>query len=150
MGERRLTPQGCISLGAIVLVTGLVCFVIGFAFQFGALLVQQRTGQPGATAPSPSDTTATAIPTDTPAPTSTATPEPTDTPEPSATLEPTDTPEPTPTATPEPQTYTVQGGDTLLSIAQSFGVTVDAILQANPEISDPELIRPGQEIVIPQ
>lgn len=148
MGERQLTPQGCISLGAIVLVTGLVCFVIGFAFQFGTLIVQQRTGQPAATAPSPSEVTATPVPTDTPAPT--ATPAPTNTPEPTATPEPTDTPEPTPTATPEPQTYTIQSGDTLLSIAQSFGVTVDAILQANPDITNPELIRPGQEIVIPQ
>jgi spore coat assembly protein SafA len=45
--------------------------------------------------------------------------------------------------------YIVQPGDTLFKIAQRFGTTVDAILRANPEITDPNLIFPGQKILIP-
>lgn len=45
--------------------------------------------------------------------------------------------------------YIVQKGDTLFKIAQRFGVTVEDILRANPEIKDPNLIFPGQKILIP-
>ncbi len=90
-----------------------------------------------------------AIPTATPRPTQTPTL--TATPEPTPTLEP--TPEPTPT--PEPpaaglRRYTVQAGDTLRAIAERFGVTIEAILQANnltPAQGDN--LRVGQELVIP-
>lgn len=44
--------------------------------------------------------------------------------------------------------YIVQPGDTLTHIAQQFGTTVDAIVQAN-EISDPNLIVVGQVLEIP-
>jgi LysM domain len=44
-------------------------------------------------------------------------------------------------------TYVVQSGDTLGGIAQAKGVTVDAILAANPGLT--ENIRVGQEITIP-
>ncbi len=47
-----------------------------------------------------------------------------------------------------PQTYTVQPGDTLGAIAQRFGVTVEAIVEANG-ITDPDLIAVDQELVIP-
>jgi murein DD-endopeptidase MepM/ murein hydrolase activator NlpD len=56
--------------------------------------------------------------------------------------------EPAPTATPEPPTYVVQPGDTLYSIAQRFGTTVDAIVAAN-DIADRSLIRVGQKLIIP-
>ena len=59
-----------------------------------------------------------------------------------------------PTATPEPEAtprlYRVKSGDTLGKIAQRFGVTVADILAANPEITDPDQIVPGQVIVIPR
>ncbi len=94
-----------------------------------------------------------AAPTLTPRPTitrePTATPEPT--PEPTATPEP--TPEPTATLAPtvaSPRRYTVQAGDTLRAIAERFGVTIEAILQANnltPAQGDN--LRVGQELVIP-
>ena len=42
----------------------------------------------------------------------------------------------------------VQSGDTLSSIAQRFGVSVDQIAQAN-SIQDVSLIRAGQQLVIP-
>lgn len=46
------------------------------------------------------------------------------------------------------QTYTVQAGDTLSSIAARYGVTVNAICQANG-IEDPNLISVGQVLSIP-
>jgi LysM repeat protein len=82
-----------------------------------------------------------------------ATPEPTQEP----TVEPTRLPSsPTPRPTPQPseapasvapQTYTVQEGDTLSLIATRFGVTVEAIQQANGLTSD--VITIGQQLIIP-
>ncbi len=46
------------------------------------------------------------------------------------------------------QTYTVQRGDTLYTIAQRFGVTMNSIIAAN-EIGDPDRLAVGQELVIP-
>jgi peptidoglycan/xylan/chitin deacetylase (PgdA/CDA1 family) len=45
-------------------------------------------------------------------------------------------------------TYVVQSGDTLFSIAQRFGVTVEAIAQANG-ITDPTQLEIGRELFIP-
>jgi tyrosinase len=46
--------------------------------------------------------------------------------------------------------YTVQPGDTLCGIAeQFFGVTLGALEAANPQITNPDLIVPGQVIRIP-
>lgn len=50
--------------------------------------------------------------------------------------------------TPEPPVYVVQPGDTLFSIAQRFGSTVESIATAN-NIADPSLISVGQKLVIP-
>lgn len=47
-----------------------------------------------------------------------------------------------------PVTYTVQPGDTLYTIAQRFGTTVDALAAANG-IADPALIAVGQKLTIP-
>ncbi|KJS64067.1 MAG: peptidoglycan-binding protein [Peptococcaceae bacterium BICA1-7] len=47
------------------------------------------------------------------------------------------------------QFYTVKASNTLFSIAQSFGVTVQQIVAANPQIVDPDIIYVGQEICIP-
>jgi LysM repeat protein len=46
--------------------------------------------------------------------------------------------------------YTVKSGDTLSKIAAAYGVTVDQILAANPEITNPNKIAVGDKIVIPQ
>ncbi|MDZ7728588.1 MAG: LysM peptidoglycan-binding domain-containing protein [Dehalococcoidia bacterium] len=62
---------------------------------------------------------------------------------------PTEAAEPSPTPEGEQETYTIESGDSLSTIAADHGVTVDAILAANPEIEDPAGIVPGQEIVIP-
>ncbi len=50
--------------------------------------------------------------------------------------------------TPEPEMYEVQPGDTLFSIAQRFGSSVEAIVTAN-DIANPSLITPGQKLIIP-
>jgi LysM repeat protein len=106
-----------------------------------ATMVLTATAQPLATA-------TTQPPTATPTATTTPTAEPTLTP--SATPEPTALP---PTAAPPPaapRTYTVQPGDTLLSIAEEFNSTVTAIVEANnltPAQADS--LRVGQELVIP-
>lgn len=44
--------------------------------------------------------------------------------------------------------YMVQPGDTLVSIAADFGTSAGDILQRNPIIEDPDLISPGQRLVI--
>ena len=50
--------------------------------------------------------------------------------------------------TPEPEVYVVQPGDTLFTIAQRFGSSVEAIVAAN-SITNPSLINPGQKLIIP-
>ena len=49
---------------------------------------------------------------------------------------------------PQETTYTVQPGDTLWGIAQTYGTTVAALANHN-DIADPSLIYAGQEIRIP-
>src|SRR5262249_44743648 len=45
--------------------------------------------------------------------------------------------------------YVVQPGDSLSSIAIKFNVTQQAILDANPKLTDPNKIVAGQQLVIP-
>jgi len=44
--------------------------------------------------------------------------------------------------------YTIQSGDTLLSIAQTYGIGLQTLLKANP-LADPNLIQPGQTLIVP-
>lgn len=96
----------------------------------------------------------TATPTATPE--VTATPAPSEgSPTPTATPEATATETPTATATPDSQTYVVQSGDTLFSIASAFASDpsqieslANAIAVANG-ITDPSTIQVGQELIIP-
>ncbi|MQC17898.1 MAG: LysM domain-containing protein [Chloroflexi bacterium] len=106
----------------------------------------------------PSQTIAGLVNTPTPTATPEVTPEVPDstvTATPSAT--PTSTPEPTPEPTQEPQeqTYVVQGGDTLLGIAERFapagvapGDFATRIQEVNG-ISDASSLQIGQELIIP-
>ncbi len=63
------------------------------------------------------------------------------------------TTQPAPPSQPAPpaagREHRVRIGDTLSGIARQYGTSVDAILRANPGISNPNLIYPGQRIVIP-
>lgn len=45
--------------------------------------------------------------------------------------------------------YTVQPGDTLYKISRRYGISLDALIEANPQIKDPSLIMPGMVINIP-
>jgi LysM repeat protein len=58
-----------------------------------------------------------------------------------------DAPAETPLATTAPMPYVVQPGDTLFSLAQRFGTSVEAITAANGLADDS--IRAGQELIIP-
>ncbi len=73
-----------------------------------------------------------------------------------ATLEPTATPAPytpeptyTPTVTPTPIVHAIQSGETLLSVASQYNVSVSALQDANG-ILDPRLLQLGQELIIPR
>jgi LysM repeat protein len=54
----------------------------------------------------------------------------------------------TPTNTPTPVIYVVKPGDNLIAIARIYGVTVEAIQEANG-ILDPRRLQIGQELIIP-
>lgn len=45
--------------------------------------------------------------------------------------------------------YTVKKGDYLIRIAREKGVTLQQLMEANPQISNPNLIHPGQSINVP-
>lgn len=57
-------------------------------------------------------------------------------------------PTPLPSPTPTPRSHTVKAGEDLGGIAYRYGVTVSAILEANPGI-DPYLLSIGSVLVIP-
>lgn len=50
---------------------------------------------------------------------------------------------------PSGRIYTVAAGDTLSAIASRYGTSVAAITAANPQITNPNLIFPGQVLVLP-
>ena len=45
--------------------------------------------------------------------------------------------------------YTVCRGDTLWGIAKRHGVELTALITANPQTKNPNLIYPGDEVIIP-
>jgi spore coat assembly protein SafA len=45
--------------------------------------------------------------------------------------------------------YTVRSGDTLSGIAQQHGVSLSSLIAANPQIANPNLIHPGQQVHLP-
>jgi LysM repeat protein len=103
----------------------------------------------GAPAPAPTEG-----PTDTPAAEEEAPTEP-----PVVEEVPTDTPVPPPPPTEAPpletpttqslgSTYIVEPGDSIASIAQRFGYTVETLIAANPTI-DPNNLTPGQVLILP-
>jgi len=88
------------------------------------------------------------IPTPTPATASVVnlpavTPRPTSTPAPATPASPS-----TPASTPTPTIYKVKAGDTLIDIAKQYGITVEALQEANA-ILNPNRLQINQELVIP-
>ena len=45
--------------------------------------------------------------------------------------------------------YTVKRGDTLWGIANAYGVMLAALLKANPQIRNPNLITVGEQVILP-
>lgn len=85
-------------------------------------------------------------PTPSPIFTLTPTPRPSDTPTP--TLMPTQVPTPMPSSTPEPPVaHTIRAGETLISIALLYDVSLDSIIQLNNLSAD--TIQSGQQILVP-
>ena len=123
---------------------GLVTAVTSLLARRGGVAVERthrvRPTSTATLAPTraPSRVTETSTPAATAAPTPTATPE-----QPAA---PTETPSPAPS--PEPVVYVVRAGDALAAIAQAYGVSMQAIVEAN-DIADADRIEPGQELLIP-
>lgn len=55
---------------------------------------------------------------------------------------------PTEPPTPAPLVYTVREGDTLSGIAQTYGVSIQNIVEAN-SLANPDMLNIGQELIIP-
>jgi len=49
----------------------------------------------------------------------------------------------------EQDTHTVRSGDTLSAIARRHGVSLQELIQANPQIANPNRIYPGQQVNLP-
>ena len=47
------------------------------------------------------------------------------------------------------RTHSVREGDTLWGIAQAYGTTLTEVIAANPQIKNPNLIHPGEEVYLP-
>lgn len=129
---------------------GVTCFVLGLIARIGWTVVASipsnpspARSQPTMNTPMPAQPVATATPQAAPPTTAPAVE---NTPTVAATaIPPTAVP---PTNTPAQSTYVVQEGDTLSAIARRFGVPVEALQAANPNVN-PDLLRIGTELVIP-
>lgn len=114
-----------------VLVVGVIAlfFALRFVFDSGAGPQSSQTPQ------------ATASPLPQPGPVSSPPPVPLPSPSPSPTA--------ALTAPPQQRVHVVEGGDTLNRIAQRYGVTIDAIMQANGFTDRNRILRIGERLAIP-
>ncbi len=152
---RRGRPGRALAIGAVVVAaaaagTALAAPAVTDGLSLLDVVASSPSPSPVADngTPSPMLTVA-PLPTasDTPPPIRSPTPTPVVTPSPSESIAPAAaiTPSPTPAAA---QTYVVQQGDTLASIAEEYGVGV-AALQSTNGIEDPDEILIGAVLVIP-
>jgi LysM repeat protein len=126
--RRRRERIGNYAIGALAAILALVGIVLILSWLGGPI----KVNLPFLTSPTP---------------TVTLTPTPSRTPTPSAT--PTASPVPATSTLSGPITYIVQQGDLLGNIAKKYGVTIAAIMAANPSLTDPSQIFVGQRLVIP-
>ena len=49
----------------------------------------------------------------------------------------------------ETDDVTVKAGDTLTAIAKDKGVSLQELIEANPQIANPDMIRPGEKVAMP-
>jgi len=68
---------------------------------------------------------------------------------PSASATPAESASPTPTPTPAPVIHVVKSGDTLFEISQEYKVSIEAIIGANPQVGNPNNLKIGEQLVIP-
>ena len=116
----------------------------------GAGLAAQLTSRAGATLTPSGGVVASASPAAAIESVAPSTPSPSPTPSASPSASPTPTARPTLSPSPSngPVIHVVERGETLTLIAEQYGVTVDALKNAN-DIDDPNLIFVDQELVIP-
>lgn len=164
----RATPSAWAyrgALGALVIGSFLALFLVLRPPESNTLAESVRPAvEATEVAAPPTETTPTPVPTSMPAqaptqaPSQTPTQSPTQTPPtpastPAATPEPTPiqtaTPEPTPPPTPPTSNYRIVEGDTLSDIAETYGVTLESILDLNPDL-DADTIQIGQIIQVPR
>ncbi len=140
-GDRPLTPW--LILGGILLLLLIGVAVVWWARGASDVGTAEVTPIPSlAPISTPTDSHVIVAPSPLPAATGTRIMTPLPPPSPTATLKPS----PVPTVT--PIKYRVQPGDTLSSIAQHYGVSVDAIMRMNGLHT--ETIYIGQTLTIPQ
>lgn len=114
-----------------VLVVGVLVLVFGLSWALGA----SGSPPPGTPTPAP-------VASPLPAPAAQSSPPPF--------LVPSPSPSPSPSLPPPQQRiHTVEGGDTLNRIAQRYGVTVEAIMQANNFTDRNRILRIGEKLIIP-
>ena len=121
--------------GAYTLILGAVLAVGVVALFFAVSWALGSSSSPPAAGPTPAGTPA---PIGSPAAISSPPPLASPSPSPSPTLAP-----------PQQRTHTVEGGDTLNRIAQRYGVTVEAIMQANGFTDRNRILRIGERLIIP-
>jgi LysM repeat protein len=123
--------------GAYTLILGAV-LVVGVVALFFA--VSWALGSSSASSQQP-----------TPAPSATPLPGPAaiSSPPPFLLASPSPSPSPAGLAPPQQRIHVVEGGDTLNRIAQRYGVTVEAIMQANGFTDRNRILRIGERLVIP-
>ena len=138
-----LLPSTTVYRGALVLLVLSLAFGAWQIFALPEFPAPEYRGGVGQLAPlSPDQPPSVPAPGDrSPAASETATPAPSTQSESAA-------PQTSPSPAPAKRTYTVQSGDTLLSIALRFDVTVTALAAAN-NIEAPYTLSIGRELVIP-
>lgn len=127
--------------GTYTLILGAVLLVLIIAIFFALYSLIGFGGSAPAPTPVPSPTVSGQLPS----------PAPISSPPPFIVASPSPSPGPPPgLPAPQQRFHVVEGGDTLNRIAQRYGVTVEAIMQANGFTDRNRILRIGERLVIPE